>query len=130
MPKIPNRIHRIMQLRAAEVLARFGQRWHEMRVLRTSQRHHGKTVWKRREMLLEFMRRTARRNEMHFVEVEPPVGGAREAKMTAVDGIERAAKQRDAARMVFCGYALRLRGRQCASRDVFSQDFLMNCGSR
>jgi hypothetical protein len=42
-----------------------------------------------------------------------------------VNRIERASKQSDAARMVFCGDALRLRGGQSASKElmtcIFSQ---------
>jgi hypothetical protein len=62
---------------------------------------------------------------MDFVEIESPVRGPRYGKMPGVNRIERASKQRDAARMVFCGNALRLRGGQSASQElmtcIFSQ---------
>ncbi len=62
---------------------------------------------------------------MNFVEIESPVRGSCHGKMPGVNRIERASKQRDAAGMVFCGGALRLRGGQYASRElipcIFSQ---------
>src|SRR5579864_7535065 len=64
---------------------------------------------------------------MDFVEIEAPIRGARHAEMSAMDGIERTAKERDAARMMFRGGAVRLRYRQCASQTISIFDFLMNC---
>ena len=62
---------------------------------------------------------------MNFVEIESPVRGSRHGKMPGMNWIERASKQRDAARMVFYGRALSLRGGQYASQDlmtcIFSQ---------
>jgi len=62
---------------------------------------------------------------MNFVEVKSPVRGSRHGKMPGVNRIERASKQRDAARMMFCGNARRLRGGQSASQElmtcIFSQ---------
>src|SRR5215472_7489544 len=115
-----------MKLRAAEVLPRFRERRNKVRMLGASQRHHGKAVRKRSEVLFEFVRRPARGNEMQFVEIEPPVGCAGHANVTTVNGIERAAKQSDAARMEFGGSAVRLRYRQCASHEVSMRDFLTN----
>ena len=63
-------------------------------------------------MLLEFVRWAAGRNEMNFVEIEAAIGSARDGEMSVVDGVERAAKKRDAARMMFCGRAVGLRGGQ------------------
>jgi len=40
--------------------------------------------------------------------------------MAVVDGIERTAKERDAARVMFSGGAVRLRGGQCFSQKKFS----------
>lgn len=77
-------------------------------------------------MLLELVRRPARGNEVQFIEIETPVRSARDAKMTAVNGIEGTAKKRDASWMVFYGGAVRLRGRQCASPEFSDLDFLMN----
>src|SRR5437588_2010303 len=90
------------------------------------QRDHRETMGKRRKVLLELMRWPARGNEVHFVKIEAAVGGARHAKVSAVDGIERAAEQRDAARVMFRGGAVRLRCRQCASQGVSLPNFLMN----
>ena len=64
------------------------------------------------------MRRPARGNEVNFIEIEAAIGGTRHAKVSAVDGIERAAEQGDAARMMFRGGAVRLRYGQCASRGI------------
>src|SRR5215472_4982657 len=99
-------------------------------MLCASQRDHGKAMWKRRKMLFEFVRRPARGNEVNLVKIESPVGGARHAEMSAVDGVEGAAKKPDAARMMFRGGAVRLRYRQCASQGISMPDFLMNCGLR
>src|SRR6266481_7827798 len=96
-----------------------------MRMLRARQRHHGKSMRKGRQVLLQLVWRPARRNEMNFVEIESPVRGSRHGKMPGMNRIERASKQCDTARMVFCGGALRLRGGQCVSQElmtcIFSQ---------
>jgi hypothetical protein len=60
---------------------------------------------------------------MNFVEIEAPVGGARYRKMAGVNGIERASEERDAARMMFRGGAVRLGGGQYASREVIEGIF-------
>src|SRR5258707_5341068 len=102
-----------MQLIACEIFSRFGERGDEMRMLGRGQRNPGVTVRKRRELLLEFMRRAAGRDEMDSVKVEAAVGSARHGEMTVVNRIKRAAKQGDAAGvMPCCGAALRLRGGQ------------------
>ncbi len=44
---------------------------------------------------------------MNFVEIESPVRGSRHGKMPGMNRIERASKQRDTARMMFCGAAVR-----------------------
>ena len=62
-----------------------------------------------REMLLQLVRRAARGDEMEFIEIKTPVGGARDGKMAVVDGVEGAAKNRNTTRMMFCGRAVRLR---------------------
>src|SRR5215472_14311806 len=100
-----------MKLRSAEILACFRKRRHKMRMLGASQGHHREAMRKRCKVLFEFVGRTARRNEVHFVKIKPPVGGARHAEMSAVDGVEGAAEQRDAAKMMFRGGAVRLRNR-------------------
>jgi hypothetical protein len=66
----------------------------------------------RGEMLLQFVRRTTRRDEVEFVEIEAPVGGTRSGKMAVVDGVEGTAENRNVARMMFCGGTMRLRGGQ------------------
>jgi hypothetical protein len=43
-----------------------------------------------------------------------------------VNGIEGSAKQRDTARMMLCGGAMRLRCRQCVSQEVPVTNFLTN----
>jgi len=83
-----------------------------VRMLGASERDHGKAVRKWREVLLQLVRRPARGDEVEFVEIEAPVGGARDGKMAVVDGVKGTAKNRDAARMMFCGGAVRLRGGQ------------------
>ena len=76
---------------------------------------------KRSEVLLEFVRRPAGGNEMDFVEIETAVGGSRNRKMAVVYGIERAAKERDTARMMFSGGAVRLRGGQWVSESLLRE---------
>ena len=66
-----------------------------------------------REVLFQFMRRAAGRNEMNFVEIEATVGRASDGQVPVVNGIEGSAKKRDAAGLVSCcSAALRLRGGQ------------------
>ena len=102
-----------MQLSAGKILAGFGQRRNEMRMFGTGQRNHRVAMRKRREMLLQLVRRSAGRNEMNFVEIKTPVGGACDRQMSIMNRVERAAKNRDATGMVFgCSAALRLRGGQ------------------
>jgi hypothetical protein len=80
-------------------------------------------VWKRSKVLLQLVWRPARRNKMNFVEIESPVCGSCHRQVPGMNGIKRASEQRDAARMVFYGGALRLRGGQCVSQDPISSIF-------
>ena len=109
VPEVAHSVHGIVELRAAEVFARFGERRNEVRVFGTGKRNHGKPVRERREVLLQLVRRPARGDEVEFVEIEAAVGGASNGEMAVVDGIEGAAENRNTARMVFCGGAVRLR---------------------
>ena len=82
-------------------------------------------------MLLQFVRRSAGGHEMNFVEIESAIGGARDREMAVVNGIERSAKKRNAAWMMFCGGALRVRCGQYASPrtlTVFSHKFSKGVG--
>ena len=63
-----------------------------MRMLGGGKRDHGIAVWKWREMLLQFVRRAAGRDEMNLIEIKAAISGARNSQMSIVDGIERAAK--------------------------------------
>ena len=81
------------------------------------ERDHSETVRKGSEVLLQLMGRPAGRDEMDFIEIEAPVRSAREAQMTAMNGIERAAEESNAARLMFCGGAMRLGYGQCASPE-------------
>src|SRR5579872_2213596 len=110
--KIPHRIDRIVQLRPAEIFACLCDRRNKVRMLRACQRYHRESMRKRRQVLLQFMRRTAGRNEMNLIKIESPVSGPGNSEMPVVDRIERSAKKRDAAWMMFRGGAMRLRGRQ------------------
>ncbi len=110
--KITHGVHGIVKLRAAEILTGFGKRGNEVGMFSASERNHSKAVGKRREVLLQLVRRPARGNEVEFVEIETPVGGAGDGKMAVVDWVKRTAENRDAARMMFCGSAVRLRGGQ------------------
>jgi hypothetical protein len=101
-----------VQLCPGEVLPGFGERWNEVRMFRARERNHSEAVRKGRKMLLQFMRWPAGGDEVNFIEIKAAVRGARDSKMSIVYGIERAAKQSDAARMMFCGRAVRLRGGQ------------------
>src|ERR1700676_2261086 len=83
-------------------------------------------------MLLQLVRRSAGGHKMNFVEIEPAIGGARDRKMAVVNGIERSAKKRNAAWMMFCGGALRVRCGQYASPrtlTVFSHKFSKGAAS-
>jgi len=66
-------------------------------------------VRERREVLLQLVRGPARRDEVEFIEIEAPVGGASSGKMTVVNGIEGTAENRNTARMMSCRGAVRLR---------------------
>ena len=70
------------------------------------------------QMLLEFVWRAACRDKMHFIKVETAISGSSHGEMAVVYGVKRTAEERDAARMMFCSGALRLRGGQCASPRV------------
>ena len=107
--KITHGVHGIVQLGAAEIFAGFGEGRNEMRMLGASERDHRKPVRERRKVLLQLVRWPARGDEMEFVEIEAPVGGASNGKVAVVDGIEGAAENRNTARMVFCSGAVRLR---------------------
>jgi hypothetical protein len=74
--EITDGVHGIVELRAAEILTRFGERRNEVRMLGGSQRNHCKAVRERREVLLQLVRRPARGNEMQLVEIKTPVGGS------------------------------------------------------
>jgi hypothetical protein len=63
---------------------------------------------------------------MHFIEIETTVGGAGHSEVAIVNRVKGAAEERDAARMMFGGGAMRLRGGQCASQEVTVADFLTN----
>jgi len=117
MTEVAHGINRIVELRAAEVFTGFGKRRNEVRMIAARQRDHSETVRKGSEVLLQFMGRPAGRNEMDFVEIEAAVRSAREAQMTAMNGIERAAEESDATRLMFCGGAMRLGYGQCASPE-------------
>jgi len=125
MPEITHRIHRIVQLRAAEVLAGLRQRRHKMRMIRARERHHRKPVRKRSQVLFQFVGGPARRYEMNFVEIKTPVRRSCHRQMSRMNGIKRSAKQRNPSRLDFCRCTLRLRCRQCASPMV-SPNSLMN----
>ena len=118
--EVAHGIHGIVELRAAEVFAGFGKRRNKVRMLGAGQRDHGESMRKGSEVLLQFVRRAAGGDEMDFVEIETAVGGARDGEMAVMNGIEGTAKERDAARMMFGGGAVRLRGGQCFSRKKFS----------
>ena len=64
-------------------------------------------VRKRRQVLLQLVRRPAGGNEMNVVEIKTPVRGARNRQMAGVDGVKRTAEQCDASRMVFRRRTLR-----------------------
>ena len=115
--EVAHGVHGIVELRAAEILAGFGQRRNEVRMLGTSERDHGKPVRKRSEVLLQLVRGTTRGDEVDFVEVKAAVGGTGSGKMAVVDGIKGTAENRDTPRMMFCGGAMPLRYGQCASRE-------------
>ena len=83
-----------------------------MGMIDAGERDHGETVRKRGEVLFQFVRRAARGNEMNLVEVEAAVSGAGYGKVAIMNRIERAAKKRDAAGMMFSGSTMRLRGGQ------------------
>jgi hypothetical protein len=72
------------------------------------------------------VRRATCRDEMDFIEIEAAVGGAGHGEVAIVNGVERAAEQRDTTRVMLCGSAMRLRGGQCASQEEPMVNFLTN----
>ena len=126
VPEVTHGIYRVVKLRAAEIFAGFRKRWNEVRMLRARERSHREAVRERSEVLLQFVRRSARRDEMHFVEIEAAVGGARYGEVSVVNRVKGTAEQRDTARVMFCSGAMRLRGGQCASREVTVLNVLTN----
>jgi hypothetical protein len=63
---------------------------------------------------------------MHFVEIEAAVGGASHGEVAIVNRVKGTAEERDAARVMLCGGAMRLRGGQCASQGVTVFNVLTN----
>ena len=124
--EIAHGVHGVVKLRAAEIFAGLRERRNEMRMFGASERGHGKTVREWSQVLFELVRRAACRNEMNFVEIEAPVGGASDGEVAIVNRVEGAAEQRDTTRVMLCGGAMRLRGGQCASREVTMVNFLTN----
>src|SRR5262249_30830575 len=94
--KVAHRIPRIVELVAREVLTSFGKRRHKVRMLGASERHHRKSMWEWREMLLQLVRRATCRDEMHLVKVKPAIRCSGDRKMSAVNRVEGTAKQSDA----------------------------------
>ena len=82
-------------------------------------------------MRFQLVWRAAGRNEMNLIEIKTSVCGASDRQVAVMNWVERSAKQRDAARMMFCGGALRLRCGQYASQGslrLFSHKFLKGTG--
>ena len=113
--EIANRIDRVVKLGAGKIFACLGERRNKMRMIHASEGNHCETVRERCEVLLQFVRRTAGGDEMDFIEIEPAVSSAGYGEMAIVNWVERAAKNRDAAGMMLCGSAVRLRGGQFVS---------------
>src|SRR5690242_5619960 len=124
--EVAHGVHGVVELRAAEIFSGLRERRNKMRVLRAGQRSHGEAVRKGRQVLFELVRRAAGRNEMNLVKIEATVGGAGYGEMAVMNRIEGAAEERNAARMMFSGGAMRLRCGQCASRKESTIDFLTN----
>src|SRR5260370_36478424 len=95
--EVSHRNQGIVELRVAEILARFGKRRNEMGMLSASERDHRKPVWEGREVLLQFVRGPARRDEGEFVEIEAPVGGRGDGTMAGERGNDRHTEKRNAA---------------------------------
>ena len=104
-----------------------------MRMFGAGEREHGEAVGERSQVLFQFVRRPAGRDEMNFVEIEAAVGGASHGEVAIVNRIEGAAEKRDTARVMLCGGAMRLRGGQYASQEEtviqYSHEFLIGAGS-
>src|SRR5260370_36809921 len=115
--EVAHGVHRVMELRAAEILSGFGERGNKVRMLGASEREHGKPMRKRSEVLLQFVRGATRRDEVEFVEIKAPVGGAGNVKIAVVDGIKGTAANRDTPRMMLCGGTVRLGCGPCAHRE-------------
>jgi hypothetical protein len=67
-------------------------------------------------MLLQLVRWSAGRYKVNLVEIKAAIRGSSDGEVAIVNRVKGSAKQRDAARMEFCGGALRLRGGQYASQ--------------
>jgi len=68
-------------------------------------------------MLLEFVRRTAGRDEMNLVEVETAIGGTSDREMSGMNGIKRTTKECDASGLMLCRGAVSLRCGQSFSPE-------------
>ena len=115
--EIPDSIDGIVKLGAAEIFTCFGDRRDKMRVFGAGERDHSKSMRKRCQVLLQLVRRAAGRDEVDPVEIEAAVCGARYGQVAIVNRVKGSAEQGDAARVMFCGGALRLRGGQYASQE-------------
>jgi hypothetical protein len=81
-------------------------------MLGAGKRYHGEAVEEWREVLFQFVRGAAGRDEMNLIEIKAAISCACDGEMAIVNRIEGAAKKRDTARMMFCGSAVRLSGGQ------------------
>ena len=88
MAEVADGIHRVVELRATEILSGFRNGGNEMRVLCAREGDHGESMRKRREVLLELVGRAASRNEQDLIEIEAAVGGTGDGHMTVVDRVE------------------------------------------
>src|SRR5258706_7215743 len=91
--EMPHSFNRVIYCAARMPRHRLGKRGDKSWMIRASERHHGVAVGVRRHSAAMFVRRTARGNEVNFVEVKAALRGARDCQVADMDRIKRAAKQ-------------------------------------
>src|SRR5260370_23563643 len=91
--EMPHGFNRVIYFAARMSRPRLGKRGDKSRMIRASERHHRVAVGIGRHSAAMLVRRTARGNEVNFVEEKEALRGARDCQVADVDRIKRAAKQ-------------------------------------
>ena len=93
---VPHGIDGIKNLAPGLARAGFRERWDESRMIGAGDRGHRVPVGVGSHSGAMLVRRAPRGNEMNFVQMKTALGGARHGEVADMNGIECAAKKRDA----------------------------------